>query len=180
MNEPPTLLAAGSAVSTSRRRTLAYVPALHPRRARLVAACVLVGCAAVLGIARWLDPDPAGLGTHQQLGRLLGTHPLPPCTTTVLFGYPCPTCGMTTSFAHTVRGQFVAAVCAQPSGFLLALAALVAVPIAAGTLITGNVVRWQGRRMRPARFAILLTALLVGGWIYKLLVGIADGTLPIR
>ena len=35
------------------------------------------------------------MGTHQQLG-------LPPCNFVTLTGYPCPACGMTTSFALLV------------------------------------------------------------------------------
>ena len=52
----------------------------------------------LLAVAAWLEPSPTGIGTHQQLG-------LPPCTFWMLFGRPCPTCGMTTSWAHLVRGQ---------------------------------------------------------------------------
>ncbi len=42
----------------------------------------------VLGVARWLEPDAKGYGTHQQLG-------LPPCSSILLFGSKCPACGMT-------------------------------------------------------------------------------------
>jgi hypothetical protein len=66
---------------------------------------------AVTIIAFRLAPDPQGHGTHQQLG-------LPPCTSVIAFDRPCPACGMTTSWAHTVRGQFVGAFIANPLGSL--------------------------------------------------------------
>ena len=40
----------------------------------------------------------------------------------VVWGLPCPTCGMTTAFAHTVRGRWLAAARAQPAGFVAAIA----------------------------------------------------------
>lgn len=58
------------------------------------------GAWAVIVTATRLYPDPRGFGTHQQLG-------LPPCEFTSTFGIPCPGCGLTTSFAHMVRGHLV-------------------------------------------------------------------------
>ena len=51
-------------------------------------------------VAYRLEPDPRGFGTHQRLG-------LPPCTIRTVFGVPCPSCGMTTSFANLAKGHFV-------------------------------------------------------------------------
>lgn len=65
------------------------------------------------GVARRLEPSPLGMGTHQQLG-------LPPCTFRLVVGKRCPSCGMTTSWAHVVRGQVVSALRASVSGTLLA------------------------------------------------------------
>ena len=80
-----------------------------------------VGLLGLLAIAAMLKPSPLGHGTHQQLG-------LPPCTFWVLFGRPCPTCGMTTAWAHLVRGQWVDACRANLGGALLGLLAMVAAP----------------------------------------------------
>jgi hypothetical protein len=86
---------------------------------------VLLGMALFLSggflVALAVSPDPRGYGTHQQLG-------LPPCTFRLLFGYPCAGCGMTTSFAHFVRGQFVDAAHASPAGAVLALVFAVSIP----------------------------------------------------
>ena len=73
-----------------------------------------IAAAAVLIIAANLSPSEAGLGTHQRLG-------LPPCGWIVSMDLPCPTCGMTTSFSHTVRGQWGAAFMVQPMGLVLCI-----------------------------------------------------------
>jgi hypothetical protein len=56
-----------------------------------------------------LNPDPAGHGTHTQLG-------LPPCPAVLAFNRPCPGCGMTTSFAYSVRGDLINGFRVHPFG----------------------------------------------------------------
>lgn len=86
---------------------------------------------ALLGLSCFLVPSPSGMGTHQQLG-------LPPCTVVQLLGARCPACGMTTSWAHLVRGRPVAAMRANTGGALLGVLA------AAGSIWTlGSA--WRGR-----------------------------------
>src|ERR1700742_4113164 len=65
-------------------------------------------------LARWLEPDPRGFGTHQRMG-------FPPCTFRVMTGFPCPSCGMTTCFAHYTRGQWQQALDANAAGGVLAV-----------------------------------------------------------
>lgn len=72
-------------------------------------------------LALKLEPDTRGFGTHQQLG-------LPPCTVRVCFGIPCPSCGMTTSFSHFIRGQFVEAFHANAAGLFLAMVCALQIP----------------------------------------------------
>jgi hypothetical protein len=105
------------------------------RGSRLLVGWLAVGLLASLAAAVWLEPDPRGLGTHQQFG-------LPPCTFRVLFGLPCPTCGMTTAWAHLVRGELGAALRANAAGALLAMLTIAAVPWLAGSAAAG---RWLGR-----------------------------------
>lgn len=71
---------------------------------------------APLALAAKLRPDPTGLGTHQQLG-------LPPCSSRLLWNIRCPACGMTTSWAHLVRGEVLESVYANPGGMLLGVVA---------------------------------------------------------
>lgn len=84
------------------------------------------GLAGVFAVAFWLNPygpdgAPRARGTHQQLG-------LPPCNFMTLSGKPCPSCGMTTSFALLVRGDVEASLRANWAGTILAL-------VWAGTLV---------------------------------------------
>jgi hypothetical protein len=125
-----------------------------------------------LGIAAWLTPAPRGFGTHQQLGA-------GPCGMLLLTGLPCPTCGMTTAFSHTVRGQWLRAFCVQPAGFLLALATIAAVFVLGGVVVKG---RWPQAPLwlTPYRLFLVVLVLLVGGWAFKIAVGLADGSLPYR
>ncbi len=90
-----------------------------------LARAILLAWAAFLlsgfAVARTLDPDPRGFGTHQQFG-------LPECSIRVLFSRPCPGCGMTTAFSYFVRGEFVAATRANPAGVLLAMLCVLMIP----------------------------------------------------
>jgi len=137
---------------------------------RLVALLILGGCLAVLGVAVALKPDPRGYGTHEQLGG-------GPCGMLVMTGLPCPTCGMTTAFANTVRGQWLQALRAQPAGFVLALATLGMAVLCGWVLVRG---RWPviERFVAPYALFVVLLVLLVGGWAAKIVIGFMDGTLP--
>lgn len=72
-------------------------------------------------LAFCLEPAPQGYGTHQKLG-------LPPCTFRALVGRPCPSCGMTTSFSHFVRGEFRKSVRTNAAGCLLATFCVLQIP----------------------------------------------------
>jgi len=88
-------------------------PARNSWPIRFVALLASAASLWVLILATRLTPSPDGLGTHTQLG-------LPPCAFYQNFGIPCPTCGMTTSFAWFVRGNLAASFYVQPMGTVLA------------------------------------------------------------
>jgi hypothetical protein len=100
----------------------------------LSAAILGFALAVPLAVACFLTPDPHNRGTHQQLG-------LPPCTIVVLFGHRCPACGMTTAWAHLVRGHWLGALRANVGGALLAVLDLLAVPWLLASAARG---RWLG------------------------------------
>lgn len=102
---------------------------------------------ALLVIARGLDPSPTGFGTHQQLG-------LPPCTAIVLLNIPCPACGMTTSWAHTTRGNLVAAAQCNAGGMLLAVIAMAFLPASCYFF-------FRGRASTDGWFSLVLAICLV-------------------
>jgi hypothetical protein len=91
------------------------------RTSRVFMVFSALGLMGVLGIARWLEPDARGHGTHTQLG-------LYPCTFLTLTGYKCPSCGMTTAFAWTVRGRLGQAWRSNPAGSLIAPVCVLMVP----------------------------------------------------
>ena len=134
-------------------------------RARLWAGLVCLACLAVLTLAAVLEPDPSGVGTHTQLG-------VAPCTMMVLWGVPCPTCGMTTAFAYTVRGQWLAAIHAQPAGWLAAVATALFAGASGLTVVTGRkwVVNWY--RVPPGHVALVVVAIVLSAWAYRIGVAI--------
>ena len=136
-------------------------PAEQGTRARLIAVVILGCCIATLAVSATLDPDPDGMGTHRQLG-------LPTCGFAVMVGYPCPTCGMTTAFAHTVRGELGSAFRAHPGGLALALVAVLASGVCLSVVITGRVWSINWYRVSPIWTTVSIVAIFLGGWVYKL------------
>lgn len=87
---------------------------------------------AVLATARTLTPDPAGHGTHTQLG-------LPPCGFLVLTGgCPCPGCGLTTAFAHLAHLDPFGAASANPFGIPLFFVSAFTIPVAIRGFVRGD------------------------------------------
>lgn len=118
------------------------------RQTRWGAALVALSFAFLLGIASQLDPDPRGMGTHEQLG-------LSSCTFVRLFGIGCPSCGMTTSWAHAMNGDLQRAAGANVAGLMLAMLALVSIPWLLASAVRG---RWC--YLRP-KAGLLLTLLVM-------------------
>ncbi len=163
---------AGDALHEASAAPVTARPVTRPIAVRLWATLVLVGCLAVLGLALYLAPAPRGYGTHEAL---FGTGP---CGMLVMTGLPCPTCGMTTSFSHVVRGQWLRAFYVQPAGFMLALGTIALVVICIWTLIRGHWPLTTFWLINPYRIFLALLVLLVGGWAFKIATGLADGSLP--
>ena len=135
-------------------------------------AIVSIGMFIVLGIAAWLTPAEEGMGTHEALG-------LPPCSMVITSGLPCPTCGMTTAFSHSMRGQFVSAFVAQPTGLLLWLATVVLAIYGLAVSIRGRAL-WINWDRIAARLMLSLGILMMLGWGFKIAWGMALGTLPMK
>lgn len=85
---------------------------------RIVLVVAGVSVLGLLMTTRILDPDPSGMGTHEQLG-------LAECGFKLMLDIPCPSCGMTTSWAWLTRGHILNSLHANPGGTLLGFACLV-------------------------------------------------------
>jgi hypothetical protein len=128
--------------------------------ARIGAGCIAGMVLGVLGTAAWLRADPAGHGTHTQLG-------MPQCTWAAAFNVPCPTCGMTTAFSHVAHGEFVAGFWAQPLGSVLALAAAAGFWGAVHVAVTGSQLGAYSARMLRPRVLWGLAGAAAAAWAYK-------------
>lgn len=135
-------------------------------RVRLRGLALAAPCVAIVALASTLSPRSVGYGTHEQWG-------VPGCSFMASSGYPCPTCGMTTSVAAGVRGQLALAWRAHPFGLVLlgAVAALAVVGVV--ELATG---RASVHRLRPGLWWLWAgLAGLLGGWLWLLLTGTLNG-----
>jgi hypothetical protein len=133
-----------------------------PRSRRIQALLVGTGAIVILAIAAWLSPSADGVGTHKELG-------LPPCGWIVAADIPCPTCGMTTAFSYTVRGNFLSAFKTQPFGLFLAVCVAI-------TGILGFTIAFTGRpktafwyHWMTTKTLFIIAGLAAFAWVYKIL-----------
>jgi hypothetical protein len=105
---------------------------------RGILVVMAVGLVAVFATAWHIVPyaeDGSALRTssHRQLG-------LPPCTFLEVTGVPCPSCGMTTSFALLVRGDVANSMWANWVGTLLAVFCMLVIPWTVVSVLLGRAV----------------------------------------
>lgn len=117
--------------------------------------------ASMLVVGRSLTPSPSGVGTHRQLG-------FPPCFFLHLTGWPCPNCGLTTSFSYAAHLHFKAALLAQPFGLLVFLIAASSIPVS--ILLAVRNEPWERVIHSPSsnRIMYLLIAFYLASWAYKI------------
>ena len=126
---------------------------------RALAATIGLSCLAVLILAAWLQPSRTGLATHTTMG-------FEECQFLKRTNLPCPSCGMTTSFAWYARGNVIASFYVQPMGFVLAVLASATVWAALYIAITGKPAH-RLVRLIPSRYyllPILTFAVIAWGW----------------
>lgn len=131
------------------------------KRARALAAVLLTLSLAPLLIGARLHPDPAGMGTHQQLG-------LSACKYLATTGRPCATCGMTTAFAHAAHGQLFHGLYVQPMGAVAALLLAIMALLSAYALVRGLSLMPLLRRGFTWRTAGAAVLLLLVGWFWRI------------
>jgi hypothetical protein len=121
------------------------------------------GSMAVFAMAVWLNPydadgRPLRMETHRQLG-------LPPCTFYSITGLPCPSCGMTTSFALLVRGDLWNSLRANAVGTALAVFCLALIPWSLASAVRGRWLWIRSPERVLTRLVILFLVLLLGRWL---------------
>lgn len=130
---------------------------------RILAGVIGLIALSVLIVAALLQPAADGFGTHTSMG-------MKPCSLLERTGVPCPTCGMTTSFAHAADGNLLDAFLTQPAGALLALITAITVLVCTYIIITGaNLSIWLQPLLRP-RLIIALIGFALIAWIYKIII----------
>jgi hypothetical protein len=125
----------------------------------LVAAAGLAG---LLGLARQLEPDPRGFGTHMQLG-------LRPCMFATATGRLCPTCGMTTSFSWFVRGSIGRSWQASPAGCVFALLSIPLIAWLASSAAENRPVGFSTLSRPLAALFFAAVVFCLASWLIRLL-----------
>jgi hypothetical protein len=127
---------------------------------RVAWALVLALPTAVLVTATRLTPTSAGGGTHTQLG-------LEPCGFYEFTGYPCPGCGLTTAFAHLVRGHVFEAWAANPFGVMFFTFTLGFMVFATIGLVRGWAIAETYRQLEGERWLIGVALVAMAVWIWR-------------
>jgi len=121
-----------------------------------------VALGGIVVLALFLEPDPRGFGTHEQLG-------MAPCRTLEWAGVPCPGCGVTTSVSLLWHGELWSSFVNQPFGFLLG----VLVPLLAlGAIVQsfrGHDLYRDASAFSWGRWLLGLGSVMLVAWIYKII-----------
>ena len=130
---------------------------------------VTAGLVVVFAVAAWLDPYDANgqahtMETHRQLG-------LPPCTFyTITGGLPCPSCGMTTSFALLMHGDVGNSLRANAVGTVLALFGLALIPWNLACAVRGRTYFIRSLERALTKIVLAFLTLMLVRWGVVLLV----------
>jgi hypothetical protein len=125
------------------------------------------GLLAVFGIAIRLDPYRDGRVWLQETHRQLWN--LPPCTFKTVTGLPCPSCGMTSSFALLMHGDIGHSLQANFVGTLLAVFLLVLIPWSLACAVMGRWLFVGPIEWALVRVVLAFLVLLLLRWMVVLL-----------
>ncbi len=141
---------------------------------RVALIVIVVFLVVIFGIAIWLKPYNADgtariEGTHTQMG-------LKPCTFKVTTGrvveggLPCPSCGMTTSFALLMEGDLVNSCRANFVGTMLALVCLVYIPWAVISVHRGRPFGIKSMELTFCRLLVGFVVLMMIRWVIVIVI----------
>lgn len=131
-----------------------------PSAHRLLWWCLVAGSVLVLAASAAIEPDARGYGTHTQLG-------LPPCGFLLLTGSPCPGCGLTTAFAHGIRGNWAFAAAANPLGLALFVVVCLCIPLGVTAAVRGWSLDAAIDRFSLNRWGLALAGCAVVVWVAR-------------
>lgn len=116
---------------------------------------------AVFAVAWSLDPYRGGHvwleETHTQLG-------MPACTFRKMTGQPCPSCGMTSSFALFVRGDLLHSLQANAAGTFLAMISLLFICWGLSTAVAGRMIWLHAWERVTAWLFLSFVAVMLVRW----------------
>ena len=165
---PPPVAMVPASVSTeiSKLHPVPAIPVLG-RWVRLTLVLIAAGLVLVFAVAIWLNPYRDGqvwlIETHRQLG-------LPECNFKRITGLPCPSCGMTSSFALLMHGDLVNSLKANAAGTLLAIVCLAYIPWALVCAALGRRLLIQSFERVLLRLVVVFLVLMLCRWAIVLLV----------
>jgi hypothetical protein len=113
------------------------------------------------------DGSPMRTGSHQTLG-------LPNCRFKEMTGMPCPSCGMTTSFAFLVRGDLVNSVKANWVGTGLAVFCILFIPWSVVSTFRGKYLWIRNIEGVLGLLVGVFTVLMLARWGLVLLLTVFD------
>ena len=128
---------------------------------RALWCCLAIAGGVTLVIAATLEPDARGYGTHTQLG-------FPSCAFLSFTGLPCPGCGLTTAFAHAVRGDWLLAGVANPLGLALFVVVCACIPLSVVAAVRDWSLDAVFERFAVGRWALAVAGCGVVLWVARL------------
>jgi hypothetical protein len=144
-----------------------YTPIVCPQTvgfsARMTALGVALLALAPLVIGLHLSPSAAGVGTHRAMG-------FQRCEFLARTRLPCPSCGMTTSFAHFSHGNWLASLYTQPGGFVLALICGAVFWAALYMFITGRPIHRLTSQLPGFKAMPIVLGFFIAAWAWKIFI----------
>jgi Protein of unknown function (DUF2752) len=122
-------------------------------------------------LRRWRATRAAAVAFGLLAARIVNPdRPLPfdVCAFKVLTGIPCPTCGLTRSLCHALRGEWSASLGYHPAGIALALALIGWTIWSAAEAGRGELVADRVRRQLSSAMLTSGIAISVGVWLARL------------
>ncbi len=162
-----------SSSSQEPEEVLEVIPVLRPwvRGSLIGLALALI---AVFAVAVWINPyhedgTPLTMASHRQLG-------LPPCTFYFTTGLPCPSCGMTTSFALLMHGDLRNSLRANAVGTVFAGFCLLLIPWCLASVVCGRTLFIRSMERTVTFVMLAFFSMMMLRWVIVVGMALVKGT----